>query len=79
MIRAALAMLVRALLECAIVFLAVAAVMLVLSFRLGRRLVTDRPDRLDSLSARALQLNALIPRRAQVASLDDDSEAAGGA
>ena len=54
---------VRALLEAAIIFFAVAAVLLVFSFRLGRRLATTSPDRLERISARGAQLGTLIPRR----------------
>lgn len=64
MIKTVLLLLVRALLECAIVFLAVGAVLCVLSFRLGRRLVTTSNDPLERFSARALQVNNLFPRRA---------------
>lgn len=74
MIRAAFLMLARALLECAIVFLAVGAVLCVLSFRVGRRLVTTSDDPLERLSARAAQLNQLIPRRRATAARDDEYE-----
>ena len=63
MIKAALVMVARALLETALVLLAVGMVFAVLSFRVGRRLVTTREDPFERLSARASQLNALIPRR----------------
>lgn len=63
MIKTLLLLLVRALLECAIVFLAVGAVLCVLSFRIGRRLVTDTTDPLERLSGRAAQLNAMFPRK----------------
>ena len=63
MLRVLLTMLVKALLETACVLLAVAAVMLVFSFRIGRRLVTTTDDPLERLSSRAAQLNAFFPRR----------------
>ncbi len=53
----------RTLLESAVILLAVAAILLVLSYRVGRRVVTTSPDRLETLSGRALQLAALVPRR----------------
>ena len=66
MIRVLLTMLVKALLETACVLLAVAAVMLVFSFRIGRRLVTTTDDPLERLSARAVQLSSFFPRREPV-------------
>jgi hypothetical protein len=57
-------LLVRALLEAAIIFLAVGALLLVFSYRLGRRLATTSPDPLERMSGRAAQLVTLFPRRA---------------
>ncbi len=65
MIRALATMLVRTLLETAIVFLAVAAVLLVVSYRIGRRVVTTSDGRLERISGRALQLLALIPQHVE--------------
>ena len=65
-------MLVRVLVEAAIIFFAVAAVLLVFSFRLGRRLATSSPDKLERLSARGAQLVTLIPRRSDVDVDGDD-------
>ncbi len=53
----------RTLLESAVILLAVAAILLVLSYRVGRRVVTTSPDRLETLSGRAMQLAALVSRR----------------
>ena len=74
MIRVLLTMLVKALLEVAVVFVAVGVVLAVCSFRLGRRLVTTSDDPLERLSARAFQLNALIPRRAPVPDIVEEDE-----
>lgn len=63
MIRAVLLLLARTLFEMAIVALCIGGLLMVLSFRIGRRLITSSPDRLELLSARAAQLNHLIPRR----------------
>ena len=71
MIRVLLTMLVKALLETACVLLAVAAVMLVFSFRIGRRLVTTTEDPLERLSSRAVQLSSFFPRR-EVEEEEDD-------
>jgi hypothetical protein len=43
-------LLVRVLLEAAVVFLAVGVVLLIVTYRVGRRVVVDRPDRLSRLS-----------------------------
>lgn len=45
-----LALLVRVLLETAVVFLGVAVVLLVVAWRASRRVITEKPDRLDRLS-----------------------------
>ena len=76
MIRVFLTMLVKALLETACVLLAVAAVMLVFSFRIGRRLVTTTDDPLERLSGRAVQLSSFFPRRvpAPVPDVVEDEE-----
>lgn len=58
----------RCLLESAVILLAVAAILLVASFRIGRRVVTTSPDRLETLSGRATQLIRMIPKR----ETDDD-------
>ncbi len=71
MIRWLAVTLARTLLESAVILLAVAAILLVLSYRVGRRVVTTSPDRLETLSGRALQLAALIPRRTAPASIPD--------
>ncbi len=70
MIRILALMLAKALLESAVILLAVAAILMMASFRIGRRLVTTSDDPLERLSGRAAQLNALIPRR--VAQEDND-------
>lgn len=67
MIRAGFLVVAKSLLEIGIVFLAVGAVLCVLSFRVGRRLVTTTDDPLERFSARAAQINALVPRRATAA------------
>ncbi len=77
MIRWLATTLARALLESAVILLAVAAVLMVASYRLGRRVITTSPDRLEGISGKALQLAALIPRRPP-APLDEDVSPAGG-
>lgn len=67
-------MLAKSLLEVGLVFLAVGAVLCVLSFRVGRRLVTTSEDPLERLSARAAQVNKLIPRRRATAPGDEYDE-----
>ncbi len=77
MIRWLAVTLARALLESAVILLAVAAVLMVASYRLGRRVITTSPDRLEGISGRALQLAALIPRRPPVVR-GEDVQASGG-
>lgn len=74
MIRVLAVFVARALLESAIILLAVAAVLLVFSFRLGRRLATTSPDRLEQLSGRAAQLATLFPRRPAGDAVSPDEE-----
>lgn len=57
-------LLVRVLLETAVLFLSVALLLLVFSYRLGRRVVASGPDRFEGLSGKALQALALFPRHA---------------
>lgn len=45
--------LVRAMLEVAAVTIVVGLILAVVAFRIGRRVVTDKPDRLDGLSGQA--------------------------
>ena len=74
MIRVLLLLVVRTLVETAVVFLAVAAVLLIFSFRIGRRLATTSPDPLDRISGRAVQLAAFFPRRAAASPPDREQE-----
>jgi hypothetical protein len=50
MILRLVALIVRALLEVAAVTLVIGLLVAVLAFRIGKRLVSDKPDRLDRLS-----------------------------
>lgn len=61
MIRFLATMLLRVLLETALLCFAVALLLLVVSFRIGRHLFTSQPDRLEKLSGQALQAAALLP------------------
>lgn len=72
MIRAGFLVVAKSLLEIGIVFLAVGAVLCVLSFRVGRRLITTSDDPLERISARAAQLNQLIPRRRRATAAGDE-------
>lgn len=63
MLERLLLLLARTLLETAVLFLAVAALLGLLAFRVGRRLVRDGQDPLERLSGRAAVLNGFFPAR----------------
>lgn len=59
MIPKLVAMIVRALFEVALIFLAVGLIFCVAGWRLSRRLVTSSPDRLEKLSGPMMMLASL--------------------
>jgi len=73
-IRAIAQILVRVLIETALVCLIIGAVLCVLAYRIGRQLVTDQPGRLEQLSGQAVTLASLIPRKRAVQRVDSDQD-----
>ncbi len=77
MLRALTLLLIRALFEVAAVLFVIAGVLLLLTYRLARSLVTNTDNPIDQLLAKLLAVNSMVPRRQPPADdVDEEQEAA---
>ncbi len=74
MLRALTLLLIRALFEVAAVLFVIAGVLLLLTYRLARSLVTDTDNPIDQLLAKLLAVNSMVPRRRPPPDDDADDE-----